>query len=115
MKLKTLTAALAMALSTVLTPAWGHGTAEHPATPTELSDEFIVHRLKQLGYTQIRVVRSSKASADVELQKDNRKFAATVSRRLTGPDTIAVVNAAEVVERSLKPVDNVPRGTVTPR
>lgn len=123
MKQKTLVA-LAIALSAVMAPVWGHGTAEHPATPTELADEFIVHRLKLLGYTEIRVVRSNEGSADVELQRGGRRFSATVSRHLTGPGSLAVVNAAEVVEGLLKPadpvlvptvpMDRVPRGTVTP-
>lgn len=90
----------------VIGTAWGHGTSDTPETLTGLSDASILHRLKQLGYTGVQVIHTNLESADVTLQRDGKQYKATVSRSLIGPSSIAVVNAAEVVERMLRPMNS---------
>jgi hypothetical protein len=85
-------------------PAKGHGTAEAPIAPANLTDESIIHRLKQLGYSEIKIVRASSESVDVELQRAGERFGLTVSRRLIGPGSLATYDVVQVVERLLKPL-----------
>lgn len=96
---------LLIVLMPLLDLAWGHGTNESPVAPADLSDESIIHRIKQLGYSEIKIVRTNKDSADVELQRADQRYSLTVSRHLLGPGSLAVYNVAEIVEGLLRPVD----------
>lgn len=95
---------LTLVLMIMFSPAWAHGTAEGPVAPANLTDESIIHRLKQLGYSDIKIVRGSGDSVDVELQREDQRFELTVSRRLVGPGSLATYDLVQVVERLLKPM-----------
>jgi hypothetical protein len=97
--------AVAILISAGLGTAWGHGTSDAPETLTGLSNDSILHRLKQLGYSDVQVVRTNRESVDVMLQREGKKYKATLSRSLIGPGSIAVVNMAEVVEQMLRTGD----------
>jgi hypothetical protein len=112
--------ATAWMLALASTFAQGHGTAETPVAPANLTGETVVHRLTQLGYSDVRIVRQSDDSADVELGRAGQRYALTVSKKLTGPGTLTNVDVAEVVQRGLRPVGSpnvpvVPANPTVPR
>ena len=93
-----------LALTLAFATAYGHGTSDIPIAPTNLTDEAIVHRLRQLAYTHLTILRASEDSVNVELQRNGQQYTLTVSKRLTVPDNLAGSDVAKVVERGLKPV-----------
>lgn len=92
-------AAIASGLATI--EASAHGTAENPVAPANLTRTSIIHRLTQLGYTDIKVLNETEDSANVELSKDGKRFNLTVSKKLTGPATLTRADAATEVQRGL--------------
>ena len=105
---------IAMILAIAVRPARPHGTLDNPVSPADLSTGSIVHRLTQMGYNEIRVIRETDSAVDLELQRNSQRFALTISRRLVGPGSIAVQDAARRVELNLKPLTspNTPSTTV---
>lgn len=92
------------ALSIVSASVLGHGTAEQPVAPANLSAGNIVHRLTQLGYSDVRVISQTDEMAEVELAKAGQRYTLTVSKKLTGPATLTSTDVAQTVQRGLKTV-----------
>ena len=89
-------------------PAWGHGSRESPVEFGPMATPAIVHRLHLLGYSDVRVVQERERSIDLEVSRGANRYTVTVSREVAGPDSIAVTNPHEVVERLLRPVPQAP-------
>lgn len=95
---------LICALALASASAGAHGTAEQPVAPPNLTAGNIVHRLTQLGYSDVRVVSQTNDAAEVELARNGQRFALTVSKKLTGPATLITTDVSQTVERGLKSV-----------
>jgi hypothetical protein len=98
--------ALAAVSLLVLTPGLvvAHGTADNPVSPADLGTPAIVHRLKQMGYTDIRVLREGDDWVDVELRRDTALFTLRASRKLLGPGSLISSDAIQRVELARVPV-----------
>lgn len=105
-------------LAGAATLAQAHGSVDTPVAPADFTAAAIVHRLKQMGYTEVRVVRDGPESVDVALVRGGKPFSLNASKHLVGPGSLAVQDAAQVVERSIKPLASPTNpngsGTVTP-
>jgi len=84
--------------------AWSHGSRETPVSFGPMATVSIVHRLHLMGYADVKVIKEGEDLVDFEVARGTTRYTLTLSRQLTGPRSIAVVNPREVVERLLQPV-----------
>lgn len=104
----TWSAGFVLATGCTVSISQAHGSHDAIVAPAPLSDESIIHRIEQMGYSNVKIKASREDTVDVELDRAGVRGVVTVNRAIVGPASLTSFNAAEVIRNSLRPATAAP-------